>query len=324
MAQGAASADNAIDCEYLLDAEDRLLSFHGGVDPGEYGVSTSQRNRPGQSDSLWDYLTDGTTRQLYAGLLAQVRRGRSVRFCLRCDSPESRRVLQMDMHPEEQGRVRFRTLVLALEPRPRVELISGTVPRHGNALRICGWCKKLGRRGAWLEAEDYIEAEGLFQQEHMPPLINGICPNCEVGVRNLLREGVASGLAPRVGLVTRGPFLRDIVGRNLERSGISLVAFTDAEAAIEALRDDRYGYLALLFDVDTPGSRTEAEATAATSRVGRTPVIWLSIGATRLLRQTADAAGVATLIQKDRIAEELAASIWAHTTGRAPQHPGVG
>src|SRR5262252_7273062 len=50
--------------------------------------------------SLWDFVHDTTTRNLYARMIAGVRVGRTYRFPLRCDAPQFRRRLEMSLEPD--------------------------------------------------------------------------------------------------------------------------------------------------------------------------------------------------------------------------------
>jgi hypothetical protein len=67
--------------------------------------------------SLWEFVSDVTTRQVYLDLLARVRGGRTVTFSYRCDSPSLRRFMRMTMTPRAQNWVGFDSLTLRTESR---------------------------------------------------------------------------------------------------------------------------------------------------------------------------------------------------------------
>jgi hypothetical protein len=58
--------------------------------------------------SLWDFISDPTTRHLYREMLGRVRRGRPVRIRFRCDSPTHRRLMEMDIDAGANDMVEFR------------------------------------------------------------------------------------------------------------------------------------------------------------------------------------------------------------------------
>lgn len=131
--------------------------------------------------SLWDFVSDPTTRGLYSDLLARVRAGRPVTFPFRCDSPGHRRFLRMDMRPAAGGRVEFLVRAEAIEPRPLQPL-----PAPGGMLRVCGWCRRVAAPGGWLELEDAARELGLFERARLPRATHGICGPCERRVNEAL------------------------------------------------------------------------------------------------------------------------------------------
>lgn len=93
--------------------------------------------------SIWDFLDDPTTRQIYADLFSRVREGRTASFSLRCDSPTLRRHLTMIIRPAERNSVDFQCAVVAVESRPTHG--SGIAARSG-AGRFCA--RAPGARGS--------------------------------------------------------------------------------------------------------------------------------------------------------------------------------
>ncbi len=128
--------------------------------------------------SLWDFIVDTTTRQLYGGLLLRVRRGTPVRFPFRCDSPTARRHLEMRLTPGPDDTVQLESVVLASELRGRQPLWDCHVARRGDVLRACSWCKRVDSAGEWLEVEEAIDRLHIFERQDMPSLAHGICADC--------------------------------------------------------------------------------------------------------------------------------------------------
>lgn len=177
---------------YRIDAGDRLSSVNAEWDrfAVENGAAELRSGRV-LARTIWDFIADPTTRHLYETALAQVRAGREVRFPFRCDGPQIRRFLEMTATAAGEGGVEFRVRTLKTESRAAVRLLDPEVPRAGEPLRMCAWCKRVVAGGAYLEVEDAIAALGLFDAPVLPPVTHGICPACEA------RMSEKFGLSPR-------------------------------------------------------------------------------------------------------------------------------
>lgn len=131
--------------------------------------------------SLWDYVGDLPTRQLYRTMLRHVRSdGIPVRFRFRCDGPTRRRLLEMEIAPVEGGHVRFSVVPVAEAARPAVPLLDGAHKvARGGQLIMCGWCQDVQLPGnRWVPAERAVEALGLFEGTDVPTVSHGICSDC--------------------------------------------------------------------------------------------------------------------------------------------------
>lgn len=147
--------------------------------------------------SLWDSITDVTTRGIYAALLERVRRGLGpVHFQFRCDAPTMRRLLDMRMTLKEAGSVVFRTAPVTLEPRPAVAMPDA---RGSGPIQVsCAWCARLRvAEREWLEVEAAMRVLDPFGHGPMPRLSHGICPDCFAAM-----EREVAGEVPRDGPVT--------------------------------------------------------------------------------------------------------------------------
>jgi hypothetical protein len=127
---------------------------------------------------LWEYITDHTTRVLYQDILARVRSGRSVRFNLRCDSPECRRLLEMDVSRGLNDVIEFRVRTLSQQAREPQPLFDSDRPHSNEFVRACGWCKKVVASGRWVEVEEAVLLLGLFERPILPDVTHGICEDC--------------------------------------------------------------------------------------------------------------------------------------------------
>lgn len=139
-------------------------------------IALAPNNLLGQS--LWRYVTDAGTRQLYRSLLTRVRPEEIIRFTFRCDSPECRRRLQMEIQGNQDGTIEFRSTPVLIEPRPAQFLLDWSVPRSSSVLTVCSWCNRIKIDDKWWEIEEGVEHSALFEDERLPRLSHGICDDC--------------------------------------------------------------------------------------------------------------------------------------------------
>lgn len=139
---------------------------------------------------LWRFITDATTRQLYQDVLRVVRRGRTARFPLRCDSPEQRRQLEMIVTALPDGAVRFESVMVRAEPRADQPLWRRATPHGAGVVRACGWCKRIEAAQGWVEVESWSDALASSGEAGPPRVTHGICPGCHGDMR-LLLDGLA-------------------------------------------------------------------------------------------------------------------------------------
>lgn len=131
--------------------------------------------------SLWDFIQDDETRHLYGIVIDKVRStGLPVAFPFRCDSPEMRRRLELEILPQGGGSLEFRSTVLETESREPQDLLKRNArPSSGAILTICSMCKKVRLpSGGWREVEEAVASLGLFDEAQLPDLSHGVCPAC--------------------------------------------------------------------------------------------------------------------------------------------------
>ncbi len=181
--------DRAGACAYELDAELRIRA----VDPAwsEFAQANAAPELvvpPGPvGQVVFGYIQGATTVHLYQRLFERVlRTRRPVVFPFRCDSPEVRRFLEMEIRPTASSGLQLRTRVVRLEPRAPNPLLERAAGRGRSLLRMCSWCKAVDVRGRWCEVEEAVVALGLFERELLPAITHGICPTCQQRVEALL------------------------------------------------------------------------------------------------------------------------------------------
>ena len=163
--------------EYVIDANDCILSVNS-----EWAVFARENLAPHLATGvvgrdIWSFISNVTVRQLYRQLLARVRAGATLRIPFRCDAPELRRDMVLEMRPAPDGAVAFRT-----------HLVSTAAQSHdrpnppNDGLVVCGWCARVEVEAEWMTTEHAIARLGLFNEPHSPPMTHGICAECHRNV----------------------------------------------------------------------------------------------------------------------------------------------
>jgi hypothetical protein len=134
--------------------------------------------------SLWNFVTEQVTQQVYRDLIERAKAGFAVSFSYRCDAPRLRRFMRMTMTGTAEGGVLFDSLTLNTEPRVAPLLLPVEAAPGARMLRSCSWCKRIAVGERWEEAEVAVECLGLFAGDPMPMLTHAMCPDCIERVMN--------------------------------------------------------------------------------------------------------------------------------------------
>jgi hypothetical protein len=164
---------------YRLNDRDEIFFVNEKWD--EFAVANMGENIASAwilQQSLWDFITDPTTRQIYRDMLMRVRAGHSIRFNFRCDSPISRRLMELVIVSGEEGTIEFRTCPLWEENRQPIPLLKNHAVSSDEPMRMCGWCKKVYIDQTWVEVEEAVAHLQLFEHANLPMLTHGICERC--------------------------------------------------------------------------------------------------------------------------------------------------
>lgn len=164
---------------YRVDADDRLVDVAGEWDA--FAVANGApdlRFETLRGRSLPVLVTGPEMRLLTAQLLKRARARGELVLPFRCDAPERRRFLTMRLRAAGDGGVWIETTLERVEPRAPVALLDARVPRADELLVVCSWCRQVRLDGRWVEAEEAVEALGLFDAPRLPRISHGICPPC--------------------------------------------------------------------------------------------------------------------------------------------------
>jgi hypothetical protein len=175
--------------EYCVNAEDQISSVN------DEWLSFAEANEgstlfpPGiLGRSIWEFMGDLETQHIYSLLHRRVRTlGMPVRLSFRCDGPERRRLLQLDILPQRDQELLYRVRTLKEELRALVPLLDPQRARQERFVSMCGWCKRVAvAPREWLEVEEAVAALALFGDPRPPQLTHGICEACSESLSDLL------------------------------------------------------------------------------------------------------------------------------------------
>jgi hypothetical protein len=134
---------------------------------------------------IWRFIQGQETSYLYQQIFSQVRAGKSpVTFPFRCDSPDCRRFMEMQLSLLPGNAIQFAAHILREEWRDPIDLLDASRDRSGEFITVCSWCKKIHMPGrGWGEIEAAIVALDLFGHRPMPRMTHTICDSCRSALR---------------------------------------------------------------------------------------------------------------------------------------------
>lgn len=130
--------------------------------------------------SIFDFLSDQKVKHLYKMLIDRARNEKvRIRLPFRCDSPNKRRYMAMEVYPLDNGMIVMKSYTLKEETREPVALLDSELQRISDFITICSWCKRVrDNKEHWLEVEDAVEQMGMFDESALPQLSHGMCNDC--------------------------------------------------------------------------------------------------------------------------------------------------
>lgn len=166
---------------YLINRENEIESINGDwrsfarQNGGEKLMSEMILHR-----DIISFISCGRCQELYDMLINSVRTSKKmIEFPFRCDSPDIRRFMKMEMIPLDQGRVEFISYTEREEVRLPIYLLDISVQRSEKIITICSWCKRIKAEHVhWLDMEEAVQKMELFNSNRFPKLSHGICPAC--------------------------------------------------------------------------------------------------------------------------------------------------
>ncbi len=169
--------DNMHNIVYLSD-EWQLFS---NQNKAQNLTSETVLNKP-----LSDFITGRESVHIYEMLINRFNQGRAkICFPFRCDSPERRRFMEMEIFPVDGELIGFKSCVLREEPREPVRILDVDIERSEEFINICSWCKNIYiGESNWVEIEKAIEKLEILNSPLLPQLSHGVCPSCYENIRS--------------------------------------------------------------------------------------------------------------------------------------------
>ena len=134
---------------------------------------------------IWRFIQGQETSYLYQQIFSRVRDGKApVTFPFRCDSPDCRRFMEMELALLPGDAIQFTAHILREEWRDPIDLLDVSRDRNREFVKVCSWCKKINIPGrGWGEIEAAIMALDLFGHDPMPRMTHTICDSCRAALR---------------------------------------------------------------------------------------------------------------------------------------------
>lgn len=165
---------------YRIDRQDCITTV--GEDWQSFATANDAAAMVPQSvvgQRLLGFISDATVREIYAAVIAHVRRGKPVRFRYRCDAPAMRRDFEMEVVLLSNGEVEFRSTLLRESPRPPIALFRPAQSQAKVLVRMCSWCHAIAdAEGRWHDLESAIVSMPVLDEQCSYGVTHGICPTC--------------------------------------------------------------------------------------------------------------------------------------------------
>lgn len=167
---------------YWLDRDDNIVKVGGAWDrfarenDGPDARADAVVGRP-----IWDFVSGDTARMWLESLLGYTRlHGKAVSRNYRCDSPEVRRFLSMNVSREDRHHLRVEHVVEAIEPRDRAVGIVAATARTAHTRLRCSICGRIKGGDTWCEPDDPTLADQPGAPRNGFTVIYSVCAECQM------------------------------------------------------------------------------------------------------------------------------------------------
>lgn len=187
--------------EYVIDANDVITNVNDSWESFADENGSEGLGKRVVGSWLWQHLAGVEVKHLFRVLLERVRTtGKVVRVPFRCDAPDLRRHMILEVTPLPDDVVRFSSWADEEESRETVHLLEADREWSPDGfLRMCAWCKRIDagpqvaadlmtEAGKWEEVEDALTELQLFHADPLPRISHGVCSDCKELVLKELDE----------------------------------------------------------------------------------------------------------------------------------------
>ena len=164
---------------YRIDESDRIVYVNDEWDifavenDAKELISENIKNK-----NLWEYIQGEELVYLYGMVFDKVRKSRiELSFQYRCDSPEIKRYLKMNVAPLKGHMIEISNPIVKIEKRETIDILRNKVRANDEFITMCSWCKRV-KAEEWVEVEDAIKKYGLFEKDSLPQITHSICKAC--------------------------------------------------------------------------------------------------------------------------------------------------
>jgi len=175
---------------WQVDAHDVIEAVGGGWD--SFAAENGAAGLAGKAvvgRALHEFIAGDEMLRIHRHLLRAVRAHQEpLSLPFRCDSPDVRRHMRLEMRSAGGDAVEFRAVLLRAEKRPHLRLLDPTEPRSTALVVSCSFCHKIREgegAGDWLEVDTAAERMGLLISSRPPRLAHGVCPACRTRLLRL-------------------------------------------------------------------------------------------------------------------------------------------
>lgn len=169
---------------YALDNHDRIIDVGGNWDDFALendGKAVLRKHILGTP--VFKHVEGDISAMYLRTLLSSVRLlGHPITRRYRCDSPGTKRFMEMTLTPDADNGVMIAHRLLRSESLPARFIFTVAKGRPSFAIR-CSMCNRLKKEGEWLEPE-VVWSKGMWADAEPKSVIYGVCDTCMTGIRS--------------------------------------------------------------------------------------------------------------------------------------------
>lgn len=168
------------DIQYSIDKNDCLVDLNDNWDLFAVENGSDNLNKSAvYGIPIWNFISGDETKYVHQVLLKRVKSKGSIKnLAFRCDSPECKRFMAMDISCKEDGLITFRCKLIKTEAR-NLPSFSSNSGNNKHFIRMCSWCNKIDiGQEEWVEIEDAVNRLELLEKDQLPAFTHTMCNVC--------------------------------------------------------------------------------------------------------------------------------------------------